>query len=205
NKLTPDSVNSSKIANGTIIAVDVDSSQIQLRVIPDCPTGQAIQGIAQTTGAPTCVAVGGGGGTVTSVQAGANGGLQTSPPGGITTTGTISVATGGITNALLAPNAVDSSKILNLSVATEDLAEGAVTLNKLAADSVDSSKIAPNTITAVDVNSSQIQLRVTPNCLTGQAIQSIAQTTGAPTCVAVGSGTGTSLTATPPLAFANPT
>ncbi|BCW92873.1 MAG: hypothetical protein KatS3mg007_0767 [Thermoanaerobaculum sp.] len=40
---------------------------------------------------------------------------------------TLSVATGGITNAMLAANSVDSSKIVDGSVATADLANGAVT------------------------------------------------------------------------------
>jgi len=49
-------------------------------------------------------------------------------------TGTISVATGGISGAMLAPNSVDSSKIVDGSIGS------------------------------ADVNSAQIQLRVTASC-----------------------------------------
>jgi hypothetical protein len=46
--------------------------------------------------------------------------------------GTISIASGGITNDLLAPDAVTSSKILDGTIATVDIADAAITNAKLA-------------------------------------------------------------------------
>jgi hypothetical protein len=46
--------------------------------------------------------------------------------------GTISIASGGITNDLLGPDAVTSSKILNGTIATVDIADAAITNAKLA-------------------------------------------------------------------------
>jgi hypothetical protein len=72
----------------------------------------------------------GAGGTVTEVDAGT--GLETSPASGITTTGTIGIANGGVGTNQLAADAVTSDK----------LASDAVTSDKLASDAVTSAKIS---------------------------------------------------------------
>ncbi len=93
------------------------------------------------------------GGTVTSISTGS--GLTGGP---ITTTGTISIAPGGVTSA----------------------------------------HIADGTVGAVDVNSAQVQLRVTDSCVSGSAIQAVNQN-GTVTCQSVGNGTVTAVTASAPL------
>ena len=54
-------------------------------------------------------------GTVTSVGVTANGGLETSTGSAITSTGTIGIATGGVTNAMLA-GSIENAKLSNSSV-----------------------------------------------------------------------------------------
>src|SRR3989449_8292558 len=183
-----------KIQDGTIAAVDVNSGEIQTRLTPPtCPAGQVLQTI-NATGPPVCVALpSSSGGTVTQLDQGTGITLNPNP---ITNTGTIGVATGGITGALLAPDSVDSSKIVNGSVGSADLATNSVDSTKLAPDSVNSSKIVDATIAAVDVNPGEIQTRVAPpTCPAGQVLQTI-NATGPPVCVALpssGGGTVTSL------------
>jgi hypothetical protein len=208
NKLAPDSVNSSKILDGSINAGDVNTAQIQQRVTGTCTSG-AIQTIAENGGVTCGGAGGGGGGTVTSVQA--IEGL-TAAPNPITGSGTISVAPGGITNAMIQDNAVTTTKIQDGAVANGDLADGAVTSAKLAnnsvngtkiadgsvtsadlaPDSVNSSKILDGSINAGDVNTAQIQQRVTGTCTSG-AIQTIAENGGV-TCGGAGGGGGGTVT-----------
>src|SRR5437773_465240 len=68
----------------------------------------------------------------------------------------------------------------------------------IATGGVTSAHIADGTVGAVDVNSGQIQLRVTGNCATGSAIRVVDQG-GTVTCQSVGSGTVTAVTASAPL------
>ena len=83
-------------ATGTIA---VDSAVVQLRVASSCSANTFITAIA-ANGTVTCAAPSAGtSGTVTSVATGA--GLTGGP---ISTTGTLSIAVGGVTSNLLAPN-----------------------------------------------------------------------------------------------------
>src|SRR5437773_2591139 len=68
----------------------------------------------------------------------------------------------------------------------------------IATGGVTSAHIADGTVGAVDVNSGQIQLRVTGNCATGSAIR-VGDQGGTVTCQSVGSGTVTAVTASAPL------
>ncbi|HSW54266.1 MAG TPA: hypothetical protein VLH59_04190 [Ignavibacteriaceae bacterium] len=69
----------------------------------------------------TISATGGGGGTVTQVNTGA--GLTGGP---ITTTGTISVANGGITTVMLGDNSVTSAKIVDATITAADIGSAQV-------------------------------------------------------------------------------
>jgi hypothetical protein len=117
------------------VTLSVDNTLTQKRVSGSCTTGNAVRVVNQD-GTVTCQAVGAG--TVTSVASGT--GLTGGP---ITSTGTLSVATGGITASLLASNSVDSSKIVDGSIAL------------------------------ADVNATQIQARVSGSCTAGNAIRAI--------------------------------
>jgi hypothetical protein len=86
----PNAVTTTSIVDGTIGTADIDATQIQRRVTGSCPTGQYVRVVAQD-GTVTCGTDATGSGTVTSIATGA--GLTGGP---ITTSGTISVAPGGI-------------------------------------------------------------------------------------------------------------
>ena len=113
--------------NSGAVTLNVDTSVIQARVSGSCATGHAIR-VIDAAGAVTCEAFADSGGTVTSVSTGS--GLTGGP---ITTTGTISIQTGGVTSA----------------------------------------HIADGTVGSADVDSAQIQLRVSGSCPAGQSIRVI--------------------------------
>ncbi|WP_337873139.1 hypothetical protein [Ignavibacterium sp.] len=85
----------------------------------------------------------GGGGTVTQVNTGA--GLTGGP---ITTTGTISIANDGITNAMLQNNSVTSDKISDGTVGTNDLANNSVTSSKVADGTIVTADLGDNSVTS---------------------------------------------------------
>lgn len=122
------------------VTLSVDTSYIQRRVVGTCSAGSAIREI-DATGNVICQ-----GGDITAVSAGT--GLS---GGGTSGDVTLSVATGGITSAMIADGAVGSA----------------------------------------DINSAQVQLRVTGTCLAGNAIR-IVNTDGTVTCQQAVDGSGTS-------------
>ena len=123
-----------------------EQSPFQLRVTGRCAVGSSIRQI-NLDGTVLCQSA------VTSVDTGS--GLTGGP---ITTSGTISIAPGGVTSA----------------------------------------HIADGTVAAVDVNSAQVQLRVTGTCSPGSAIQAVREN-GTVSCQSVGSGAVTDVTASAPL------
>ena len=137
------------------------------------------------------------GGTVRSVAAGA--GLS---GGTITETGTLAIAEGGVTQAMLAPDAVDSARVVDGSLVAADLASGAVTAAKIAPGAVTSSGIADGTVASADladgavtgakiaagsigaahVDGTQIQRRVQGGCGAHEVLAGIG-VDGVPTCL----------------------
>ncbi|HVM45571.1 MAG TPA: hypothetical protein VM582_06510, partial [Candidatus Thermoplasmatota archaeon] len=85
--------------------LSVDASAIQRRVTGSCPVGMSIRVIAQD-GTVVCQPDANSGGTVTQVATGS--GLTGGP---ITSTGTISIATGGVTGAHIADGTITGSDV----------------------------------------------------------------------------------------------
>src|SRR5439155_2884244 len=88
------------IATGGVTAAHVNSSQIQLRVTGVCGVGSSVR-VVNADGSVVCQVDANSGGTVTSVATGS--GLTGGP---ITTSGTISIAPGGVTSAHIADGTV---------------------------------------------------------------------------------------------------
>lgn len=112
------------------VTLNVDANFIQNRVSGSCAVGSSIR-VINSNGTVECETDDNSGGTVTSVAAGT--GLTASPSNPITTTGTITVATGGITSAM----------------------------------------IADGTIAAADINTADVQKRVSGTCSGSNAIQGV--------------------------------
>ena len=112
------------------VTVDTDLDTLMVHTGGGAGTGVRLAKHSELSGA-------GAGGTVTEVDAGT--GLETSPASGITTTGTIGIAAGG--------------------VGATQLATGAVTSAKLANDAVTSAKIS-STDTVFNVNDTQSNIGI---------------------------------------------
>ena len=69
-RVMPSAIDSVSIANGSILAEDIDNSQIQVRVAANCPPGQAIRAIDGAGNVSCEVDDVGGSGTITSVTPG---------------------------------------------------------------------------------------------------------------------------------------
>ncbi|MBK8069108.1 MAG: hypothetical protein IPK27_16220 [Rhodanobacteraceae bacterium] len=201
-------INSADVADGSILALDVDTTSLQARVNNSCPSGTAIRAIGQG-GAVTCETIpAGGAGTVTSVASGA--GLTGGP---ITTSGTLSIATGGVTSAMIADGSVGNADLSANAVNSGNLQDGSVGILDLAADSVNGSKIVDGSVGLGDIDTSQVQRRVSGTCAAGSSIRDISATgtvicetddgTGTVTSVASGAGlTGGPITASGTLSIA---
>jgi hypothetical protein len=136
------------------------------------------------------------GGTVTAVTAGA--GLS---GGTITGSGTLSIATGGVTLAMLAQDSVDGSRVVDGSVGAAEIAPQSVGAGHLAPNAVDSpgiadggvstvdladgavnaSKLAAGSIAAVHIDPDQVQRRIVAGCPPGEYLKAVGAD-GSPLC-----------------------
>ena len=103
--VSPNAVSSAGIADGSVGSADVDSTQIQRRVGGACAEDEAIRAI-NADGTVSCETVAGGVGTVTSVTTGS--GLTGGP---ITGSGTIAIASGGVTSDHIQDGIVSASDV----------------------------------------------------------------------------------------------
>lgn len=136
------------------------------------------------------------GGTVTNVMTGP--GLTGGP---ITGAGVVSIANNGVTSAMIASGAVGpvqlatdsvtSAHIVDATITATDLAPDSVTATQVAANAVDTNaiidanvttaKIAAGAVGAAQIDSSQVQRRISTTCPTDQYIRSISES-GVATC-----------------------
>lgn len=113
--------------------------------------------------------------------------------GTITTTGTVAIATGGVTTSMIAAEAVgtsqvavdaiDSTRILNNSIAAIDIATNAVGALELDDNAVNTAaivdgnvtgiKIANGAIGSAQINTAQVQARISGSCSAGEYFRGI--------------------------------
>ena len=133
----------------------------------------------------------GGTGTVTSVASGT--GLTGGP---ITGSGTLAIATAGVGTAQLANDAVDASKLAANAVDTAALVDANVTTGKIADDAISAAKLANNAVdTAAIVDANVTRAKIAPGAVglaqidTGQVQERISGVCPQGTyLVAIGSG-----------------
>ena len=109
------SITASKIANGQVV-----KSLNGLKDSVNLVAGSNIT-ITPSGNNLTITAAGGGGGTVTQINTGS--GLMGGP---ITTTGTVSIASDGITNNMLQNNSVTSTNIVDATITSADIGNNEV-------------------------------------------------------------------------------
>ncbi len=125
-------------------SIAVDTNVIQARVTGTCPAGQHMNEV-NTNGTVNCTADANSGGTVTNVATGA--GLTGGP---IMTTGTVSIAEGGVTSGMIAAGNVTSLHIqdgtitgADINTATTITADFAHATPKISYYSIDGSNFLP--------------------------------------------------------------
>ena len=161
-------VTTTEIVDGTIQAVDVDSTQVQRRVSTACAAGEFIQSVNQD-GTAVCVA-------------------ETT---GITSVTSAEIVDGTITAADIGANAVGTAEIDNTQVQQRitTVCSGGRVVKSINAsgvascifptpsdNSVNSAKVTDGSIVAVDVDSTQIQQRINGSCIFPEYLTSVSQT-----------------------------
>jgi hypothetical protein len=195
-KIADNAINSVKIADGTVATVDLlDGAVTNAKVATGIDVSKL--SAAPTTGFVLTTVLGNvtwsalpvfGFGTVTNVATGA--GLTGGP---ITSTGTISLADGGVT----------SVKVLDGTLATADLADGSVTSAKVLDGTISSADITNGTIATADVADAAVTdvkiasgitvSKLIPSTTNGQVLTTVGGATTWATLPASGTGTVTSV------------
>lgn len=116
--VAPGGITAAHIADGSVGAADINSSQVQRRVSGSAGAGQAIRAI-NPDGSVTAIAVGNG--DITAVTAGA--GLS---GGGSTGSVTLNISTGGVASAEILDGSVGEIDLANNSVGTNEIIDGSV-------------------------------------------------------------------------------
>ncbi|MFO1496556.1 MAG: hypothetical protein U1F26_18080 [Lysobacterales bacterium] len=214
--LAPSAVSTATLADGAVTTIKTDPSSVQRRVGSSCTAGNAIRAI-NIDGTVSCESAGTG--DITGVTAGA--GLS---GGGTSGDISLSIATNGVTGAMLLNDTVASIDIADDGVASIDILNGTVSQADMAANSVSStqvvdgsltwhghqrrqlvssrprplsvsnSELANAAVTAAKIDPSGIQARVGSNCAVGSAIRAI-NIDGTVTCQSSGAGDITGVTA----------
>ena len=161
-------VTTTEIVDGTIQAVDVDTTQVQRRVTTTCAAGEFIQSVNQD-GTVVCVA-------------------ETT---GITSVTSAEIVDGTITAADIGANAVGTAEIDNSQVQqrVSTVCSGGRVVKSINAsgiascvfptpsdNSVTSAKIANSSVGVAQINSTQVQQRINGSCIFPEYLTSVTQT-----------------------------
>jgi hypothetical protein len=187
-----------QIAPGVITGADIANTTITADKLAQ--SGAANSQVLQWNGTNWVPATLAAGGTVTNVSG-------TAPVTVVnpTTTPTISIANAGITNALIADNAINSAKIQDGTITGADIAATTIATGNIADNAITSVKIQDGTITGTDIANSTIT--ADKLAASGAATNQVLQYNGTiwtPATLAAG-GTVTNVTGTAPITVVNPT
>jgi hypothetical protein len=140
------------------VTLTVDTTVIQGRVTANCAVGSSIRQV-NADGTVLCQTdTVGGNGDITGVAATAGGGLT---GGGASGDVALSIAAGGVSNAMLADNAVNAAKIADGTVTGADLLDGTVAGADITDNSVATGDILNGTIATADIANGAVTMSKT--------------------------------------------